>query len=288
MIHIKNARLSSLDKINLQSNQLAVWWLGQAGFLCSSRTYRFIIDPYLSDSLAIKYRTSELKHIRLMPIPVKPSQLKGINWIFSTHEHSDHMDIGTLPDLISSNQESEFYAPWAAEEKVFNFLQIDRRITNLVDRNDHIQLSSSISVDVIAAAHEELQFDKFGHSVFLGYIFTINNIRIYHSGDCIPYDGLADKLLSYNINIALLPVNGRDKYRKSRGIRGNFHFEEAVELCRIANIETLIPHHFGMFEFNSPAIGNLKRKIEALNVDMNIILPEINKAIIFITDMEIL
>jgi hypothetical protein len=34
----------------------ALYWLGQAGFLVRTPRYTFLIDPYLSDSLAMKYR----------------------------------------------------------------------------------------------------------------------------------------------------------------------------------------------------------------------------------------
>ena len=51
--------------------------------------------------------------------------------------------------------------------------------------------------------------------------------------------------------MALLPVNGRDAHRLAHGVPGNFDFAEAVELCAAAGIATLVPHHWGMFAFNT-------------------------------------
>lgn len=34
----------------------ALWWLGQAGFLIEMAGHRLVIDAYLSDTLAAKYR----------------------------------------------------------------------------------------------------------------------------------------------------------------------------------------------------------------------------------------
>jgi hypothetical protein len=48
-----------------------------------------------------------------------------------------------------------------------------------------------------------------------------------------------------------LPVNGRDNFRKSQGIPGNFTLDEAVRLCVEAEIPAMIAHHYGMFEFNT-------------------------------------
>ena len=48
-------------------------------------------------------------------------------------------------------------------------------------------------------------------------------------------------------------MNGRDKFRESQGIPGNFTLEEAIQLCAEAEIKTMIAHHYGMFEFNTVA-----------------------------------
>lgn len=41
-------------------------WLGQAGFALRAEGCRWLVDPYLSDFLAQKYRGSEFPHDRLM------------------------------------------------------------------------------------------------------------------------------------------------------------------------------------------------------------------------------
>jgi L-ascorbate metabolism protein UlaG (beta-lactamase superfamily) len=53
------------------------------------------------------------------------------------------------------------------------------------------------------------------------------------------------------IDLALLPVNGRDTERLTKGIAGNFTLAEAIGLCRQARIPALIAHHYGMFAFNT-------------------------------------
>ena len=39
--------------------------------------------------------------------------------------------------------------------------------------------------------------------------FLDDGLTIYHSGDCAPYEGLARNLSGFQIDLALLPVNGR-------------------------------------------------------------------------------
>ncbi len=64
----------SLEPLSEYSEtRLRIQWLGQAGFLIDSKLGRIIIDPYLSDSLAVKYRGKRFEHVRMMPIPVNPA-----------------------------------------------------------------------------------------------------------------------------------------------------------------------------------------------------------------------
>ena len=99
--------------------------------------------------------------------------------------------------------------------------------------------------------------DAQGRHPFLGYGLGAGDLRIYHSGDCIPFDGLADLLADFAPQIALLPVNGRDSARLAAGIPGNFTLDEAVVLT--SSLRYLIPHHFGMFAFNTIDEGRIDR-----------------------------
>jgi L-ascorbate metabolism protein UlaG (beta-lactamase superfamily) len=121
-----------------------------------------------------------------------------------------------------------------------------------IDAGLSVELPGGWRVDAIPAAHETVEFDVQGQCQWLGYVITTPSAsRIYHSGDCIPYEGLAEKLQQLRPDLALLPVNGRDEERSGHGVPGNFHLHEAVELCRVARIPSCLAHHHGMFAFNT-------------------------------------
>jgi L-ascorbate metabolism protein UlaG (beta-lactamase superfamily) len=132
-----------------------------------------------------------------------------------------------------------------------------------VDAGQVIRFGPDLTVQVFPAAHETPETDAGGRHLFLGYGLLADGIRIYHSGDCIPFDGLGTALRAFCPDITLLPVNGRDARRLSAGIPGNFTLQEAVELARASGASVLVPHHFGMFSFNTCSSSAIDRAAAA-------------------------
>ena len=62
----------------------------------------------------------------------------------------------------------------------------------------------------VPAKHNELERDEHGNSRFMGYVIKFGGHTIYHSGDTLWFDGMADLLKPFNVDLALLPVNGND------------------------------------------------------------------------------
>jgi len=248
--------------------------LGQAGFCISGAGLNLLIDPYLSDHLARKYRGKEFDHVRMMPAPLRPSEAKAVDYILCTHRHGDHMDPEALPVIMEASAGCRLVAP-AAERDSIHAMKLDTRRVILVNRGDIVPLGREACVEVIASAHEQLLANEHGEHYFLGYVLQLGGLRIYHSGDCVPYPSLVERLRRSRIHVALLPVNGRDTYRSSHGVPGNFTFEEAVELVARADIPVMVCHHFGMFRFNTVATDRIWKQIQALDLNSRILVPEV-------------
>jgi L-ascorbate metabolism protein UlaG (beta-lactamase superfamily) len=225
-------------------------WLGQAGFLIRWRELRLVIDPYLSDSLATKYRGTRFPHIRLVPPPIVPEHCVPLHTVLCTHAHSDHMDPETLPQLAAANPECRFVVPRADRATALARGVPAQRLVS-VNAGDRLQLAPDLALRVLPAAHEQLQTDEQGDHRFLGYVLYLGSTAIYHSGDCVPFAGLDEELAACGVHVALLPVNGRDQQRSAHGILGNFTFDEATALCIRCKISAMIACHFGMFDFNT-------------------------------------
>lgn len=248
-------------------------WLGQAGFLIGLCGIHIVIDPYLSDSLAEKYKNSRFTHERMMPPPVQPQQLCDIDWVLCTHQHTDHMDAQTLLPIHDFNSNCQFLVPRAWENKALE-MGISRQRLHSIDCNESLQLNDDVRVNAVLSAHEVVTMTNEGHSWFLGYVIESEGTTMYHSGDCIPFEGLLERLGQFDIDIAFLPVNGRDSFRQRHGIPGNFTIDEAVELCVKAKIPVLVCHHFDLFAFNTVDRRDLEIAKERHKGNISLVIPD--------------
>lgn len=228
-----------------------LWWLGQAGFVIEGGGRRVVVDPYLSDSLAEKYRGKRFAHHRMMPPPVAPDEIAHVDLVLATHAHTDHLDPGTLPALMTRNPSARLAAPLAERDKALGRAGIGADRLLPVDAGDVLEPVPGLTLGVTRAAHEDLRRDAAGRHVFLGMALTIGGACIFHSGDTVPYAGQESEVRALNADLALFPVNGRDTERIKNGVPGNMHLQEAVSLAENAGIPAMIAHHFDMFEFNT-------------------------------------
>lgn len=253
----------------------ALAWLGQAGFLIRQGGLTIVIDAYLSDSLADKYRGTLFPHQRMMPAPVEAGALTGVDWLLCTHGHTDHMDPGTIPALLVANPNAKVLAPRAEKTRALDRGVPEDRLV-LIDAGESVDLGGVIAT-ATPAAHEDLRRAADGY-LFLGYVLTGGGITLWHSGDTVPFPGLAEWLMPFRVDLALLPVNGRDAVRAANGVPGNLTLEEAVALADEIGARALIGHHFGLFDFNTLDPDEGLRKLTAMTPGAEVRLADVSTA----------
>lgn len=250
----------------------ALWWLGQAGFLIEMAGRRLVIDAYLSDTLAAKYRGTAFPHTRMMPPPVAPDRLTGVDWLLCTHGHTDHMDPGTIGPLLAANPQARVLAPRAERYRaVSRGVPADR--LHLIDAGERVDLGG-LAVIATPAAHETIEHDRDGAMRCLGYILRGADVTVWHSGDTIPFVGLAETVGPLAVDLALLPVNGRDPLRAGRGVPGNLTVQEAVTLAERIGARAMIGHHVDMFAFNTVPRDETVARLLALSPPLDTVLVE--------------
>lgn len=239
--------LKEIHTTSVSRGRLAVWWLGQSGFLFKSDRAMVLIDPYLSESLTLKYALTDKPHVRMTRCPIDPRLLSGIDLVLCSHKHSDHMDPGTLPALVEASPSCRFVIPASLSDHAVGLgVPIDRQVR--IDHGDSVQFRElGICVRAVKAAHETLETDDRGRFMFLSFVIEISGVRVFHSGDTMPWVAQAESI-GPGLDIAFLPINGRDP---GRHVAGNMNSDQAVKLAARLGVATLVPHHYDMFTFNT-------------------------------------
>ena len=226
---------------------LHLWWLGQSGFLLHHEGRFALLDPYLSDSLTKKYANTDKPHVRMTRRVVDPARLNFVHVISSSHNHTDHLDAETVRPILAANPKVRLVVPEANREFVAQRLQVAPHVPEGVEDGMSVK-AGGFEFHGVAAAHERRELDDQGRDKFLGYVVKAGPYGVYHSGDTVTYVGIVEKVWPFHVDVALLPINGRDPRRR---VAGNLDGREAAFLANDIGAKLAIPSHYDMFEFNT-------------------------------------
>jgi L-ascorbate 6-phosphate lactonase len=246
-----------------EDGKLAVWWIGQSGFVIRTPKYCFVTDPYLSTTLedATVNCSPEMKHVRMTPIPVSPEDITCVDYILCSHDHGDHYDAVSVRALLNANPSAKVIVPPAAKPSLLNDEIPKDRIFSVGTRDRYQQ--PELEITAIQAKHNNFDYtEEFGYP-YVGYIIRVQGITIYHAGDTILFEELPEMLKAENIDVGLIPVNGYDDARVKAGFQSNFLFDEAADIAKYAGMKLIIPCHYDMFTVNTEQIGRFVNYINA-------------------------
>lgn len=260
-----NALVNEINQTRIEPGSLQVWWIGQEGFVFKSPRQIIYIDPYLSTYAEKITRGKPNEHVRIKPAPMKPEDVNHADIVLCTHDHADHIDPEAIPVIAAQSPRAHFIVPECAHDTMLGFGIDDGRI-HTMKGDDELRLkgprfagTKEIYIYAVPAKHE--QFDKHPQKgyPYLSYVINIDGITIFHAGDTIPYRGQVECLKKHKIDIAFLPINGRDEFRHSLDFEGNFTCEEAVQFALDIDARLTIPMHYDMFTLNTADINEFRR-----------------------------
>lgn len=211
------------------TGQVAIWWLGQAGFLLKSADRPVIaVDPYLSDSCAISHGLA-----RRIPIPIAPSRLPA-DLVLVSHWHPDHLDPETIRSMRQRRQ-VHIVGPSSCIRRCRLWGVPDERLHTLNWGERFSYMSATITAVVArhmvpGALCEDAN----------GYLIDLGGIRFYHTGDT-EYDVRLRKLERAEIDVMLTCFVGIGRMLDA---------QEAAWLASRVRPSLLVPMHFGMFDYS--------------------------------------
>jgi L-ascorbate metabolism protein UlaG (beta-lactamase superfamily) len=233
--------LLDVGAADVSDGHVRLWWLGQSGFLVQFDGAHLLLDPYLSDSLTVKYANTDKPHVRMTERVIDPARLDFIDVVTSSHNHTDHLDAETLGPLRHANPDLTIVIAEANRDFVATRLRMNRETLVAITIGAHVDVGP-FRIEAVPAAHEGLD------SQFVGYVIRCGAWTLYHSGDTVRFDGMSDLLRPHAVDVALLPINGRAPERR---VAGNLDAADAAALARDIGARVAIPCHYEMFVFNT-------------------------------------
>jgi L-ascorbate metabolism protein UlaG (beta-lactamase superfamily) len=255
------ALVAEMDACLEDKNNFHAWWLGQSGYLLQWNGKRVLIDPYLSDSLTKKYAATDKPHTRISEPVIQPELLKDIAIVTSSHNHTDHLDAETLIPVLKNNPGITFLIPEANRNFVADRVQCEKAFPAGLNDGESVTINN-FTFHGIPAKHNEIERDENGNCKFMGYVIEFGPFKIYHSGDTLLFDGMAELLKPYNVDLAILPINGNKPERK---VAGNLDCEEAAALAKAMHAKCVVPCHYDMFSFNTANVNEFIQAAEKIN-----------------------
>ena len=224
-------------------------WLGQAGFRLDVGNVSLVVDPWVSPHES-----------RLIPAPPLDLAAERVTALLVTHEHLDHLDLGFLPVLLERSPSASIVVPEALVAMVEPLVPESQIVP--VNPRDAIEVAG-IEIFVVPAIHGVTMDDAYGDGSslgglprFVGYVVG-GGPSVYVAGDTIVTEKLTEALRRVGVDVAALPINGRDAEREAKGIVGNMDAGEAAELALAIGSARLIPYHWDGFAGNTVNPGTV-------------------------------
>jgi L-ascorbate metabolism protein UlaG (beta-lactamase superfamily) len=237
--------LDPLRAIPLGTRRAGFLWLGQAGFALRIGDATMLVDPFLSPHEGRAYESS-----------LAAADAGGIDVVLCTHEHIDHFDAVAAPAIAAASPGAVFVVPTPIVDMVTEVGIAADRVVG-VQPGEPLELAG-VTIHAVPAMHGVTMEDAYGFGEelsgglirFLGFVIDAGGVRLYHAGDTIHYAGMEDTLRELMVDVAMLPINGRDPVREASGIVGNLSEREAAWLAGAIGAEVVLPMHYDVFARN--------------------------------------
>jgi len=243
-----------------ETGGVAIWYLGQVGFLLQHRGLTIAIDPYLSYSVDHLEGFPKNFWVRSYPPPVEAHQLHHVDLVLCTHDHLDHTDPETLRAIAIASPACLFAGPRVSVEEMKRGGIEAHRVKCLNDGRPFP--FRDMIIEPIAAAHEDYEMDAGGFHRYLSYLLRWNGFALFHAGDTVATPQYSARLAGEIIDVAFIPINGANETRRKAGIVGNMDAMAAARFAKEQRINLVVPTHYDLYPNNGADVAEFVSALE--------------------------
>lgn len=253
---------------------IALWYIGQCGYIVKSPEFLVFIDPVLND---ICEDGSTRRHY---PAPFAPDALKP-DFVICTHGHADHMAQDTVTAIARAFPETMFIIPAGCSKTAVQWGIDPSRIVGMSPRC-LFPMTPEQLVSSFSAAHPVHVYDDTDPGMALSYCVELEGIRLFHLGDTYLTEDLLRSLMEEEPpHILIAPVNGDDRFRAMRSCIGNMEAEEAAKLAVRLGADLSIPCHYDMIFDNTVDPLRFAAELRRLNPAAKWKIPALGEQILY-------
>jgi L-ascorbate 6-phosphate lactonase len=231
--------MRSIRDCRPQSEALAIWYLGQNGFILKFGSGPVIgIDLYLTNSCAYTFAHLPFRSDRQLPVFIEPEDL-DIDIFITTHSHQDHADTETIERMHKSAP--IFVGPFDSC-RVYRECGVPEANIRLIHPGETWDLGSSVSVQgTFALPTDRTDLNHTG--VLLRFS---NGTTFFNTGDTAYAERLSE-LVPTDVDVCAICMNG--------GFHNLSHIQ-AASVVHAVRPRVVIPCHYDMMVNNvgSPAM----------------------------------
>lgn len=237
------ALLEEIASTRPRDGEVAVWYVGQCGFILKSAAATVYVDAVLNDLTNADGSTR-----RHYPSPFAASEARA-DYFLCTHGHRDHMALPTLAAAAQGCPQARFVAPAGCRAALEQAgVPAQRIVPAFAGRELALP---GLTVRPVSAAHPEHLPDG-DPAAALCYSLRLGGAELLHLGDTYLTERLLRELQALPApRMLFVPVNGSDYFRTARGCIGNLNALEAARLAAQLRADMSIPTHYDMVSGNT-------------------------------------
>lgn len=241
---------------NAKHSEPTVTWIGHATLLVQMGHLTFLTDPIWSDTAS---PVSFVGPQRFVPPGVAMDDLPPIDFVVVSHNHYDHLDLGTLRDLAARSGDTRFFVP-----KGNGDLLRKNDIANVVELDwDESRDVGVLRITCLPTQHwSKRGIADDNEALWSSWAVVGPERRFYFAGDTGYFDGfekIGERFGSFDL--AAVPIGAYEPVAMMKA--SHMDPEQAIRAALDLRARRAVAMHYGTFDLSDEPLDEPPQRFRA-------------------------